>query len=298
MKFPKKIFTSVLSFALLANTFIVPAHTVQAAPADDGLVEGMYYGVSSRDIPGWHGAWADWKLGPVTVNMTGNVDFSVSDASNYDADKKTGDEAIVFTTATVKDGKAIALNVPQALELQKGDIYTFSMDMYIDIGAGGATNYLELSVNTSTGDATGGTAQYINSGETRNSGTVVRDFGAGATCFGGSQNWHSWYDFAKEFVRYEVIIDTEDEDYNGQQTIEVNIRNTDYPKEKQHFKALYNQVDTNNSNAVLDAPIDKINQVSLRVSSNPDKVLDAPIVVAFDNIRSSVYHASKGERDA
>lgn len=298
MKFPKKIFTSVLSFALLANTFIMPASTVQAAPADDGLIDGVYYGVSSSDIPGWHGAWGDWKLGPLTINYS-QAQFSIRNAAELDKSKQDGDEAVVFTCPATTDNKAMYFKLPVNAEMEKGDIYTFSADLYVDIGAGGATtNIIEAGLTTTTSGVSGLKAQYIDNGEKRNSGNVFRDFGSGAICFASSSDWHSWADFAKKFVRYEIIVDTEDEEYNGQQTIEVNIRNTDYPAKKQHFKALYNQVDANNSNAVLSGTVDKINEIIIKMNSNPSKLPDAPIVFAFDNVRSSVYHGAKGERDA
>ena len=297
MKFPKKIFTSVLSFALLANTFILPAHTVQAAPADDGLIDGLYYGVSARDLPGWHGPWANWSLGPLTVSTTDKLETSVQDASLYDESKQAGDEALVFTCSQVRDGKNFSIALPVNKTMEKGDIYTFSADIYVDIGDGGANNNIDSYIKTTTAGVSGSTAQYVSNGKVTNSGNIFRDFGKGAICFANS-DWHSWMDFAKKFVRYEIIVDTEDEEYNGQQTIEVNIRHSGYPAQKQHFKALYNQVDTGNDNALLPGTVEQINSISFRMESNPTKVLDMPIVFAFDNIRSSVYHGGKGERDA
>ena len=300
MKFTKKIFASVLSLALSANAFILPLPIAQAAPADDGLVDGLYYGISENDLPGWHGAWADWRLGPLTVNYPGTVEFSIDSASRFEENRKDDDEVIVFACPPTKDGKEPILRVPVDIEMEKGDIYTFAFDLYVDPGDGGATNSVQVYMDNTTAGVRSPYFEITRDNDFSIHNNFISDYGPGGTWYASKFDCNSYTAWDTKFVRYEIIIDTEDEEYGGEQTVEMNIRSNKYPSAKQHFKGTYYQVDHDNGDAKLAGTVEKINRVSMKLISRPmnNKALPEPIYFAVDNIRSSVYHDSKAGKDA
>ena len=296
MKHLKKICTSVLSLALSANTFILPSPMAQAASAEDNLIDGIYYGISENDLPGWYGAWADWKMGPITINYSGASEFSIDRASRFDKNRKDDDEVLVFTSPATKDGKTQTIKLPVNTELEKGDIYTFAFDAYVE--ASEASNHIRVAMNNTTAGISGSYAEVTSNNVSAIADNFIRDFGPGNTYFAGGFDVSAYNKWDTKFVRYEVIIDTEDEEYGGEQTVEINIRSKNYSGSKQHFKGTYYQVDHDNGNAKLDSTVEKINQVNVSFSSNPSSTPTMPIYFALDNIRSSVYHDSKASRDA
>lgn len=294
MKFSKKIFASVLSFALLANTFILPMTSVQATPLEDGLIEGLYYGVKAEDMPGQTWGWSEFNCGPLKMYYySGEV--AVEDASNLDESKAESDKAIVFNCPQTKDGKQLMIKVPVDKEVEKGDIYTFACDIYMDTGDGNGGYDVQMGINNTTGNVTGENAQYVSNGVAGTGTRVIRDYGKGGAELGHSNNWKGFVPFKKEFVRYEIVIDTEDEEYDGQQTIEVNVRCNEYTG-KTYYKGLYNQVDGGGN--PLPGTIDKVNYAVIQLETSAKSTPTLPVKLAIDNIRSSVYHAGKGGRDA
>ena len=296
MKYLKKICTSVLSLALLATTFILPTPIAQAAPAEDNLIDGIYYGISEKDLPDWHGAWADWQMGPILVNYPEYTGFSIDRASRFDKNRKGDDEVAVFTLPATKDGKNQNIRIPVDKELEKGDIYTFSIDVCID--ASEALNNIQISMNNTTAGVSGSWAEVTKDNTSANAPSLVRDFGPGNTYFAGNFDVGVYDQWDTGFVRYEVILDTEDEEYGGEQTLEVNIRSKNYSAAKRHFKGIYHQLDHDNGDAKLDGTVEKINRVNVELASNPSVAPTMPIYFAFDNIRSSVYRDSAASRDA
>ncbi len=296
MKHLKKICTSVLSLALLINTFILPSPTAQAAPAEDNLIDGIYYGISKKDLPGSYGPWFDCNLGPIIFNYPSATEFSIEPASRFDSNKKNDDEAVLFTLSATKDSKNQHIKLPVNKKLEKGDIYTFSVDLYVD--ASEALNNIQISMSNTTAGVSGSWAEVTKDNTSANAPSLVRDFGPGNTYFAGDFDSGAYNKWDTGFVRYEAIIDTEDEEYGGEQTVEVNIRSKNYSASKQHFKGTYYQIDRDNGNVKLDGTVEEINLVDIMFQSNPSATPTMPIYFAVDNIRSSVYHDSKASRDA
>lgn len=296
MKHLNKICTLALPLALLGNTFVLPSTMAQAAPAEENLIDGIYYGISEKDLPGWHGAWSDWQMGPITIAYPGMTEFSIERASRFDKNRKDDDEAAVFTLSATKDGKNQNITIPVNKNLEKGDIYTFSIDLCVD--ASEALNNVQIAMDNTTAGVSGLWAEVTKDNTSEKAPSIVRDFGPGNTYFAGNFDVGAYNQWDSGFVRYEVIIDTEDEEYGGEQTLEVNIRSKNYSVSKQHFKGVYHQIDHDNGDAKPEGTVEKINRVKVGLASNPSTAPSMPIYFAFDNIRSSVYHDSKASRDA
>lgn len=297
MKLSKKLFTSLISLILSANTVILPVPAVQAALAAEGLIEGTYYGVSKSDFPTSHSPYSTWKLGPLKAQYSSGITPSVESAAKYAESKDEEDEALVFNYNAGSKGGEVYTTVPVDLEMEKGDIYTFAFDMYTDPGAGDATSSVQIGMSTTTASTSGNYAEYTAGSFSKKSRSPVRDFGPGGTWYANDYDCGSYVPWDTKFVRYEIIIDTEDEEYDGRQTIEINVRSDKYNAKKRHFKAEYYQVD--DGGTVLRDTVDMINSMELKLTSSPKNgTTSSDILFVLDNFRYSVYHRGKAAKDA
>lgn len=290
----KKYLAAILSLAMAMQ---LAAFSVQAASVTT-TKDGLYTGFAQGDMRTYENmssalsqtAISDWGY---VSTQRGLAFYGIGDASELDESRPSGDYALKTTidTTTINDTTRAFLEIPTNISMKKGDIFTLSFDYGKTLNV--ATNSAAVIVEMTT--ATKGISGAYKQSKTASGATAINiqnfsDYGRGGFWIVGEDYTKSWNNLPG-FHHYEMVINTQDEDWNGAQTMAV------YQDGTLMGKVEYYQCAGNNQDTArpLSNPIDKVSRLKFTLLNTQMSQEES---LYFDNLSVQVYRRAQKAKDA